>query len=145
MPVRYTRLRAALGKLDIRLIERSGKGSYAVIDDGKGHSYSLPLHHGHNRRFFKAYYLKEQLERLWSYTYESPMLGFFFQWVRSLRWQRLPAFQELARTLSAHLEGIVSYCRHKVPFGVVEAINGNLRALIRRGRDARARLPITVG
>lgn len=90
-----------------------------------------------NRRLFKAYYLKEQLERLWSYTYESPMLSFFFAWVQSLRWQRLPAFQKLARTLSAHLDGIVAYCHHKVPFGVVEAINGNLRALIRRGRGYR--------
>lgn len=26
--------------------ERSGKGSHVVVDDGKGHSYPLPLHHG---------------------------------------------------------------------------------------------------
>ncbi len=55
MPVRYTRLRAALGKLGIRLIERSGKGSHAVIDDGKGHSYALPLHHGHKTELSDVY------------------------------------------------------------------------------------------
>lgn len=55
MPVRYTRLRAALGKLGIRLIERSGKGSHAVIDDGKGHSYSLPLHHGQKTELSDVY------------------------------------------------------------------------------------------
>jgi transposase len=87
-----------------------------------------------NRRLFKAYYLKEQIERLWSYSYERAALRFLDEWVKSLRWQRLPAFQKLALTLLTHLDGILAYCRHKVPFGVVEAINGNLRSLIRRGR-----------
>lgn len=87
-----------------------------------------------NRRLFKAYYLKEQIERLWNYTYEGAALRFFIGWLLSLRWQRLPAFKKLARTLYDHLEGILAYCRHRVPFGVVEAINGNLRSLIRRGR-----------
>jgi transposase len=90
-----------------------------------------------NRRLFKAYYLKEQIERLWSYTYEGAARNFFEEWVRSLRWQRLPAFKRLARTLTSHLDGILAYCRHKVPLGVVEAINGNIRAMIRRGRGYR--------
>ena len=90
-----------------------------------------------NRRLFKAYYLKEQIEHLWSYTYEGAARRFFDQWVRSLRWQRLPAFQKLVRTLCRHLEGILSYCHYKVPFGIVEAINGNIRAIIRRGRGYR--------
>jgi transposase len=87
-----------------------------------------------NRRLFKAYYLKEQIERLWSYSYERAAMRFLDEWVKSLRWQRLPAFQKLALTLLNHMDGILAYCRHKVPFGVVEAINGNLRSLIRRGR-----------
>jgi hypothetical protein len=33
-----------------------------------------------------------------------------------------------------HLDGILNYCRTKVPFGVVEAINGNIKTLFRRGR-----------
>jgi transposase len=90
-----------------------------------------------NRRLFKAYFLKEQLERLWEYTYEGAARSFFANWVRSLRWQRLPAFKKLAATLQRHLQGILSYCHHKVPFGVIEAINGNIRAVIRRGRGYR--------
>jgi hypothetical protein len=35
------------------------------------------------------------------------------------------------------LYGILAYCRHRVPMGVVEAINGNLTAIIRRGRGYR--------
>jgi hypothetical protein len=33
-----------------------------------------------------------------------------------------------------HLEGISNYCRTKVPLGVVEAVNGNIKALMRRKR-----------
>jgi hypothetical protein len=29
---------------------------------------------------------------------------------------------------------ILNYCRTKVPLGVVEAVNGNIKALLRRGR-----------
>ena len=36
--------------------------------------------------------------------------------------------------LLKHLEGILNYCRTRVRFGVVEAINGNIRMLISRGR-----------
>ena len=39
--------------------------------------------------------------------------------------------------LERHLDGILAYCHHKVPFGVVEAINGNIRSMIRRGRGYR--------
>ena len=33
-----------------------------------------------------------------------------------------------------HQNGILNYCRTKVPLGVVEAVNGNIKALLRRGR-----------
>jgi transposase len=33
-----------------------------------------------------------------------------------------------------YLEGILNYCRTKVPLGLVEAVNGNIKALLRRGR-----------
>jgi hypothetical protein len=33
-----------------------------------------------------------------------------------------------------HLDGNLNYCRTKVPFGVVEAVNGNIKTLLRRGR-----------
>jgi hypothetical protein len=33
-----------------------------------------------------------------------------------------------------HSTGILNYCRSKVPLGVVEAVKGNIRALLRCGR-----------
>ena len=87
-----------------------------------------------NRRLLKAYLLKESLERLWFYRYEGAMLRYLQKWIDQLRWQRLRPFEKLARMLLDHLDGILNYCRTKVPLGVVEAVNGNIKALLRRGR-----------
>jgi transposase len=90
-----------------------------------------------NRRVFKAYMLKESLERLWDYHYPGAMLNYLKKWMDQLRWQRLPSFEKLAATLLKHVKGILNYCRVKVRFGVVEAINGNIRMMINRGRGYR--------
>jgi transposase len=90
-----------------------------------------------NRRVMKAYLLKESLDRLWNYTYEGAMLRYLQSWIDQLRWQRLKPMEKLARTLLNHLEGILNYCKTKVPMGVVEAVNGNIKALLRRGRGYR--------
>ena len=87
-----------------------------------------------NRKVFKAYLLKESLDRLWTYRYEGAMLNYLQRWIDQLRWQRLAAFQKLAEMLLDHLDGILNYCRTKVPLGVVEAVNGNIKTLLRRGR-----------
>lgn len=90
-----------------------------------------------NRRVMKAYLLKESLDRLWSYTYEGAMLRYLKSWIDQLRWQRLKPMEKLARMLLDHLEGLLNYCRIKVPMGVVEAVNANIKALLRRGRGYR--------
>jgi transposase len=87
-----------------------------------------------NRKLLKAYLLKESLERLWFYRYEGAMLRYLQSWIDQLRWQRLKPFQKLAEMLLDHLDGILNYCRTKVPLGVVEAVNGNIKSLLRRGR-----------
>jgi len=90
-----------------------------------------------NRRVMKAYLLKESLDRLWTYRYEGAMLRYLNSWIDQLRWQRLKPMEKLADMLLRHLDGILNYCRTKVPLGVVEAVNGNIKALLRRGRGYR--------
>jgi hypothetical protein len=46
----------------------------------------------------------------------------------------LKPLEKLADTLLKHAEGIANYCLTKVRFGVVEAVKGNIRMLINRGR-----------
>ena len=87
-----------------------------------------------NRKLLKAYLLKESLDRLWMYRYEGAMMRYLQSWLDQLRWQRLTPFQRLAGMLIEHLDGILNYCQTKVRMGVVEAVNGNIKSLLRRGR-----------
>jgi hypothetical protein len=48
-----------------------------------------------NRRLFKAYVLREQLDRLWTYKTRPSVLNFLEAWTRALRWQRLPEMERL--------------------------------------------------
>ena len=90
-----------------------------------------------NRRVMKAYLLKESLDRLWSYTYVGAAQRYLNQWIDQLKWQRLKPMEDLAKMLLRHQEGLLNYCKAKVRMGVVEAVNGNIKAILRRGRGYR--------
>jgi transposase len=90
-----------------------------------------------NRRLFKAYVLREQLDRLWLYKTRPGVLNFLLGWIRALRWQRLPEMERLGDFLFRHVEGIAAYCDHPVRFGVVESINTTIKAVLRRARGMR--------
>jgi transposase len=87
-----------------------------------------------NRKMMKAYLLKESLDRLWGYKKEWAARRYLHGWIDQLRWQRLEPFRKLAVLLLRHPEGLLNYCREPVRFGVVESVNGNIKALMRRGR-----------
>jgi len=90
-----------------------------------------------NRRLFKAYVLREQLDRLWTYKTHDGVATFLFGWLKALRWQRLPEMEKLADLLVKHFDGIAAYCDHQVRFGVVESLNTTVKAVIRRARGMR--------
>ena len=90
-----------------------------------------------NRRLCKAYVLREQLDRLWTYTTRWGVARFLLGWLKALRWQRLPEMEKLGDTLANHLDGIAAYCDHPVRFGVVESLNTTIKAVLRRARGMR--------
>ena len=90
-----------------------------------------------NRRLFKAYVLREQLDRLWTYKTRPGVLNFLMGWFKALRWQRLPEMERLGDFLLKHIDGIAAYCDHQVRFGVVESINTTIKAVLRRARGMR--------
>jgi len=93
------------------------------IEDMAGTVKDLQALFAANRRLFKAYVLREQLDRLWTYRTRSGVLNFLMAWFKALRWQRLPEMERLGDFLLKHIEGIAAYCDHAVRFGVVESIN----------------------
>jgi transposase len=90
-----------------------------------------------NRRLFKAYVLREQLDRLWTYKTRPGVLNFLLGWIKALRWQRLPEMERLGDFLLTHIDGIAAYCDHVVRFGVVESVNATIKGVIRRARGMR--------
>ncbi len=90
-----------------------------------------------NRRLFKAYVLREDLDRLWTYKTPKGLADFLVGWLKALRWQRLPEMERLGEFLVRHLEGIAAYCFHAVRFGVVESLNTTIKGLLRRARGMR--------
>ena len=90
-----------------------------------------------NRRLFKAYVLREQLDRLWTHETRPGVLNFVMGWFKALRWQRLPEMERLGDFLLRHINGIVACCDHAVRFGGVEAINTTIKAVLRRARGMR--------
>ena len=90
-----------------------------------------------NRRLFKAYVLREQLDRLWTYKTRNGVAEFLLAWLKALRWQRLPEMEKRADLLVKHFEGIAAYCDHQVRFGVVESLNTTIKAVLRRARGMR--------
>jgi transposase len=90
-----------------------------------------------NRRLFKAYVLREELDHLWSYKTRNGVAEFLLGWLKALRWQRLPEMEKLADTLVNHFDGIAAYCDHPVRFGVVESLNTTIKGVIRRARGMR--------
>ena len=65
------------------------------------------------------------------------VLNFVMGWFKALRWQRLPEMERLGDFLLKHINGFVAYCDHAVRFGVVEAINTTIKAVLRRARGMR--------
>jgi len=90
-----------------------------------------------NRRLFKAYVLREHMDRLWTYRTREGVAGFLLGWLKALRWQRLPEMEKLGDLLVRHFDGIAAYCDHPVRFGVVESINATIKGVIRRARGMR--------
>src|SRR6059036_2804671 len=57
-----------------------------------------------NRRLFKAYVLREELDHLWTYTTRDGVANFLWGWLEALRWQRLPEMEKLGDTLVKHFD-----------------------------------------
>ena len=88
-----------------------------------------------NRRILKAYLLKESLSHLWNYTYEDVALSAELD--RSVALAAAEADGETGAHVTGSLAGHPELCRVKVPLGLIEAVNGNIKALLRRGRGYR--------
>jgi transposase len=87
-----------------------------------------------NKRLNKAYLLKESFSQLWEYKSAGWARRFFDNWRSSLKWQRLEPFEEFAKMIESHWDGIASYIHREedVSLGFVEGLNNKIRVIQRR-------------
>jgi transposase len=92
-----------------------------------------------NRRLNKAYLLKESFGQLWDYKTEGWARRFFDNWRSSLKWQRLKPYEDFAKMIESHWEGIAAYIHSedKVSLGFVEGLNNKIRVIQRRSYGLR--------
>lgn len=80
----------------------------------------------------RAWAIKEALRALWDYRSEGWARRYFARWYFWATHARLPAIRDVARTFKAHLDNIVTYCRHRVTNAVAEGLNSKIMAIKRR-------------
>jgi transposase len=87
-----------------------------------------------NKRLNIAYLLKESFGQLWEYKQEGWARKFFENWKASLKWQRLRPYEEFAKLIERHWDGIAAFIRleEKVSLGFVEGLNNKIRVIQRR-------------
>jgi transposase len=87
-----------------------------------------------NKRLNKAYLLKESFSQLWEYKREGWALKFFDNWQSALKYQRLKPFEDFAKMIESHWDGIAAYIRSEddVSLGFVEGLNNKIRVIQRR-------------
>ena len=92
-----------------------------------------------NTRLNTAYLLKESFGPLWAYAKEGWARKFFDNWKAALKWQRLNPYEDFARMIDRHWDGIAAYCHseNKVGLGFVEGLNNKIRVLQRRAYGLR--------
>jgi transposase len=92
-----------------------------------------------NKRLNTAYLLKESFGQLWEYRQEGWARRFFENWRAALKWQRLKPYEEFAKKIERHWDGIASYCQweDKVSLGFVEGLNNKIRVIQRRAYGLR--------
>ena len=92
-----------------------------------------------NKRLNTAYVLKESFGQLWEYDQEGWARRFFANWCKALKWQRLKPYEDFAKMIESHWDGLLLFLQmeEKISLGFVEGLNNKIRVLQRRAYGLR--------
>lgn len=85
-----------------------------------------------NAPIVRAYLLKEDLRRFWGYRSSAWAEGHLRQWLWRASHSRLAPFTKLAKTIRAHLDGILAWTKLRVTNGALEGLNNKVKAISHR-------------
>ena len=87
---------------------------------------------GSDLKTARAWAIKENLRRLWSFSVEGWARRFFSQWSSWAMRSRLEPIKTVARMIDRRLDNIIAHCRHQLTNAVVEGLNSKIMAIKRR-------------
>lgn len=99
-----------------------------------------------NLRTARAWAYKEQMVEFWHQPDATSANAFFHQWYRSAMRSRLPKIKKVAKSLKAHLCGLLTYFKHRITNALTEGFNSKIQAIkadargFRRFQNYRSRI-----
>src|ERR1017187_7956639 len=85
-----------------------------------------------NTPIVRAYYLKEAFQLFWYYKQPKRAKDHLEKWMHSAMRSRLEPFKKFVRMLRTHLDGILSWTKHRVSNGAVEGMNNKIKSISHR-------------
>lgn len=92
-----------------------------------------------NKPLATAYYMKEDLRRLWSFPNKVSAATHLQDWIAGAEASGIRILKDLAKTLSTHRAGILAYYDHRIPSGPLEGTNNKIKTLQRQAYGFRDR------
>ncbi len=85
-----------------------------------------------NQPLATAYYLREDLRRVWEQADRAAAQRVLDDWIRRAESSGIPLLIQFAHTLAAHRSGILNYYLHRISTGPLEGTNTKIRVLQRQ-------------
>jgi len=85
-----------------------------------------------NRPLMTAYYMKEELQRIWEQPDMNKGAEVFDEWLKMAEISGVGMLIRFAQTLRAHREGILNYYKSRITTAALEGTNTKIRVLQRR-------------
>jgi transposase len=105
----------------------------ANLDESKGEPERLKKALEVNEPLMKAYYLKEELHRLWEQESKLAAMILLAGWVSMAQSSGVGMLKRFAKTLMRHRDGILNYYDHRITSARIEGTNTKIRVMQRKG------------
>lgn len=92
-----------------------------------------------NKPLATAYYMKEDLRLLWSLPNKADADAHLQDWITRAEASGVRILKDVAKTLSAHRNGILAYYDHRISTGPLEGTNNKIKTLQRQAYGFRDR------
>jgi transposase len=102
------------------------------LDEGRDEQKRLQQALDLNRPLAAAYYMKEDLRRLWSFSDKKSAFKFLKDWIYRAGSSGISMLRKFAETLARHHEGILAYYDYPISTAPLEGTNNKIKTMKRQ-------------